>query len=107
MGDNDTNTCKTCTFDFLSKKHNIKKVDVFFLDVEGYELEVLKGINFDEVDISYFVIEINDLQNMKKEIDNFLFKKSYINIANISNFNNINCPTWPGTHQDFLYKKVK
>jgi FkbM family methyltransferase len=31
-------------FDDLCKKHNISNIDLFVLDVEGYELEVLKGI---------------------------------------------------------------
>ena len=32
--------------------------------------------------------------------------KGYIQVANISNFTKENTPSWPGTHQDYLYKKI-
>jgi FkbM family methyltransferase len=106
MGEDIDNKCPTITFSELSKKHNINKVDVFFLDVEGYEIEVLKGIDFEEVDIQFFVIEVNYNFFSLSEIDSFMLKKGYENIKNLSNFNPTNCPSWPKNHQDFLYKKI-
>jgi len=43
----------------IINKENIKYVDFFSLDVEGYELEVLKGINFDVVYFKYILIELH------------------------------------------------
>ncbi len=41
----------------LFKKHDIKEIDFFSLDVEGYELEVLHGIDFNAVQIHNIFIE--------------------------------------------------
>lgn len=95
------------TFDKLAKKHNIKKIDVFFLDVEGYEMEVVKGIDFESVDITYMVIEVNNNFYSLDDMNKFMGDKGYENILNISNFNSNNSPDWPGTHQDYLYKKIE
>lgn len=107
MGANSSDFCKTITFNDLVAKHNITQVDVFFLDVEGYEIDVLKGIDFSKVNIDLFVIEINYNSYKKEDLDKILFDNGYECIKNISNFNLNNCPSWPGTHQDFLYKKIK
>jgi FkbM family methyltransferase len=40
--------------------HEISKIDCLFVDVEGYEREVLAGIDFDAVEISRIVME-NDV----------------------------------------------
>jgi len=44
---------------------DITKIDFFSLDVEGNELEVLKGINFNDVDIKYICIEIWNKEKKK------------------------------------------
>jgi FkbM family methyltransferase len=94
------------TFETLSDKHNINHVDVFFLDVEGWELEILKGINFEKVNITYFVVEVNTNVYSLQEMDDFMKSKGYSNIRNLSNFNHTTTPFWNGKHQDYLYKKT-
>jgi FkbM family methyltransferase len=47
----------TVSLKVLLAKHRIQKVDLFSLDVEGYELEVLKGIDFSEVKFHYIFVE--------------------------------------------------
>lgn len=42
-------------------KENIKYVDFFSLDVEGYELEVLKGIDFENTYFKYILVELHPL----------------------------------------------
>jgi FkbM family methyltransferase len=91
------NIYKTITFNNLIKKHNINKVDIFVLDVEGYELEILKGINFDEVEITNFIIEwkLNELD----QLDNFMISKGYENLGMVEMLDpKINLA-------DFYYKK--
>ena len=46
-----------CTLDFLLKKHNRREVDFFSLDVEGYEHQVLDGIDFDYCKFNIILIE--------------------------------------------------
>jgi FkbM family methyltransferase len=65
------------TFSSLTKKHNIRNVDVFFLDTEGYELEVLKGINFEECYIKYFVVEVNSEYYSVEELKIFMFERHF------------------------------
>jgi len=45
------------TLDRLLKKHNITEVHFFSLDVEGYETQVLNGINFSETLFHILVVE--------------------------------------------------
>ncbi len=62
------------------------QVDFFSLDVEGYELEVLKGIDFSRHRPRYFLIEARDKQGM----DRFMAMHGYRYVAQWS-------------EQDFLY----
>lgn len=65
---------KCTTLDFLLKKNKITEVTFFSLDVEGYEIEVLKGIDFDAVFFHILVIENHD---QKGEKDNFDFLNEF------------------------------
>jgi len=51
-----------------------KTIDFLSLDVEGYELEVLKGINLDKYSPNFMLIEIYDKD--KENIFNFLKEKN-------------------------------
>lgn len=62
----------------LLKKHNLTEVHFLSLDVEGYEKEVLDGINFDEVFIHLIVVECHLKNGVKDNFDyltNFGFEK--------------------------------
>ena len=77
-------------------------IDFLSLDVEGYELEVLKGIYFTKQKIIHILIEvyINDQEN----IFHFMEKNNYTLIGCISNFTKETHPGWDGTHNDYLFK---
>ena len=62
-------------------------MDILFLDTEGSELEVLKGINFKKYNFRFMCIEIRN----QNEIENFLKRYNYELIKKIS-------------HHDFLFK---
>ena len=49
-------------------------IDFMSLDVEGAEFEVLKGINFNQYNFKYILIEVRDLKRMQE----FLFPKGYV-----------------------------
>lgn len=91
------------TLDIILKHHNITKIDFLSLDVEGYETEVLEGINFYTTDITYILIEINYNNYSLADMDKYLGQFGYKNIANLSNFKD--SEGWDGSHEDFLYKK--
>jgi FkbM family methyltransferase len=61
-----------------------KKIDFLSLDVEGAELNVLQGVNFNEYEFKYMLIECRDINKLSK----FLIKYKYnlIDQFNESNF---------------------
>lgn len=86
----------------LCKKHNIKNIDLCSIDVEGHEYSVLDGIDFELLNIKYFVIEV--YKNQEEKIFNLFQSKNY-DIECISNFNKNQNPRWDGSHQDYFFSK--
>jgi FkbM family methyltransferase len=68
-----------CLKDLISQ-HNINTIDYLTIDTEGSELEVLKGIDFDKVDIHVIDVENNYGDN---RIQLFLEKKGYLMLTKI------------------------
>jgi len=54
-------------------------IDFFSLDVEGFEDQVIKGINFNKYNFKYFLIETKN-----EKVINFLFNKNYVLIKKLS-----------------------
>lgn len=81
-------------------------IDFLSLDVEGYEMQVLDGIDFSKVHIKYILIEVNSDFYTLEDMDSYLLERGFKNILNISNFTPYNTVGWPGNHQDYLYKSV-
>jgi len=106
MGDKDE-VCQVSTLTELCKKHNIYYVDFFSLDVEGYELDVLDGVDFNLINIKYCLIEWNKNKYTIENLINYMENKNFELVCNLSNFTKENCPSWPGTHQDYLFKNKK
>jgi len=65
----------TCTLTSLLDKVNIEKIDFFSLDVEGYELEVLKGINLEKYRPTYILVELNFPDEVEKYLSDHYYKK--------------------------------
>lgn len=80
---------------------NIGKVDFFSLDTEGYEMQILSGLDFETWSPTYFLIEWNEGED---ELFPFMESKGYNCVENISDFNLIDDPFWPSSHQDWLFK---
>jgi FkbM family methyltransferase len=64
-------------------------IDLLSLDVEGGELEVLKGINFEDTNFKYIVIETRSINEVRR----FLNLKNYEEIAKLS-------------HHDYMFRWV-
>lgn len=58
-------------------ERNISKIDFVSLDVEGSELEVLKGIDFNKVTIDFFDIENNRSEVQQRTIRKFMMDHGY------------------------------
>jgi FkbM family methyltransferase len=80
----------TETLNNILKEFNINKINFFSLDVEGYEDEVLRGLNLNSFDIDYILIETNNLDKINSTLKNF----NYILQENLS-------------FHDYLFKKNK
>lgn len=77
----------TMTLSHILEKHGIKKIDFLSLDVEGYELEALRGLDLTKYSPKYILVEAR----YKDEIDIFMKKSGYAEIAKLS-------------HHDYLYE---
>ena len=64
----------------ILRERGITTVDLVSLDVEGFELEILKSINFDRVDVRNFVIEENTSE-ARASITAFMAEKGYRRIV--------------------------
>lgn len=67
----------TSTLNKILKKNEIYKINLFSLDTEGYEEEVLGGLNLNIFDIDYILIETNyfDKINFMLKNCNYRFEK--------------------------------
>ena len=58
-------------------------IDFFSLDVEGMEMKVLGGIDFDNFNFKYLLVECTD-KNKFNKVSDFLIKKNYTHIDNLT-----------------------
>jgi FkbM family methyltransferase len=73
------------TLDSLLKKHNMRTIDFFSLDVEGYEHEVLSGIDFNYVKFGLILIEWHDYSwNNKTNDFSYLKEHGYSYLTMLS-----------------------
>ena len=71
------------TLSHLLKQYNFSKIDLLSIDVEGAELAVLKGIDFDKTSISVIVAECN-YEDEKLAVREYLEAKNYKYVKFIS-----------------------
>ncbi len=90
------------TLTAIIDKYGVKNIDLFSLDVEGFELDVLQGIDFDRYQPKFMLIEVR--YGDRKGIDSFL-RPLYEPIAVLSNSINESLPE--RSYQDILYKKAR
>jgi len=99
-----TTEVRALTLEQVLDNHSIEHIDVLSLDVEGYELQVLEGIDFEKVTISFILIEINERDYSLDEVDYLLESVGFKRIACLSNFSHETNKGWDGMHQDYLYQ---
>jgi len=70
------------TLNTIFKKHQVKKIDFISLDIEGYEVEALMGLDFNVYRPIVFLIE-SDSDSHRKKIESILFQYGYHFIASL------------------------
>ena len=63
----------------ILKRYSIKKINFFSLDVEGYEQEVLKGLDLKNIIIDYILIETSYYKKISLMLKkyNYIFKEKF------------------------------
>ena len=81
--------CKIEMLENIFEKFNINIIDLAIIDVEGSELELLKGINFEKIKINYFCIETYNFEKLNQ----FMINKNYEFIKKLH-------------REDYVFKRV-
>ena len=82
-------------------EHNYNNIDFLSLDTEGYEFNILKGLNLNKYRPNYILVEIYNFDY--DNIYNYLIHHKYKLHSNFTNYNNIDNPNWDGSHNDYLF----
>jgi len=80
---------------------NIRKIDLLSINTEGYEYEVLEGIDFQIYKPKYLLITI--FKESKNKVFDFLDKKGFFYVENVTNYNIFDNPQWDKLHNTFLF----
>jgi FkbM family methyltransferase len=72
-----TITVKTININDLLEQNNIYEIDYVSLDIEGYELEVLKTWDFQKFRVKYLTIEHGNVIHYQNLIREFLLSKGF------------------------------
>jgi FkbM family methyltransferase len=68
----------------LLDKHQITKIDFFSLDVEGYEMSVLNGLDFSIYRPKYILVETANRVEYQREMKKYMESKNYSFIKQLS-----------------------
>jgi len=79
-------------------------IDFLSIDTEGYEYEVLCGLNLRKYRPTYILIEVYITQY--DLIIKFLEENNYKLVCNLTNYNTVNNCLWDGTHNDYLFVDI-
>jgi len=102
LNKNSSSSVQAITLEKILDKNEVSNIDLLSLDTEGYELNILKGLNLNKYRPNYMIIEVYnyDYQN----IVDFLNSHNYSLLGNFTNYNKIDNPLWDGSHNDFIFK---
>ena len=84
----------------FSENINLGKIDLGIIDTQGFELEVLKGLEEEIYNFKYLVVEFNVFEGyigqvVFSDLDNYLSNKSFTRIKTVrkinqKNYNDVN-----------------
>jgi FkbM family methyltransferase len=96
-----TKVSATTLNNVFKKYFSEKEVNLISLDVENYELQVLRGLDLLKYRPDYILIEIYTASF--DSVMKFFQKNNYFYLENITKYNLKEYPNWDGTHNDFLF----
>ena len=91
------------TLQSLLDERRRSHIDFLSLDAEGYELQILRGVDFTRTTFSYMLIELYP-QNRDGTVEH-LRESGYELLANYSGYNPQDNPQWDGTRNDYLFAR--
>jgi len=65
------------TLEYIFDTNNVKQIDFLSLDLEGYEVAALLGLNFNKIKPKYILIETANRPDYQKYTLDFLYTKGY------------------------------
>jgi FkbM family methyltransferase len=75
-----TFTVPARTLTAVLDEHRLRCVDLLSLDVEGYEIEVLKGLDLERLSLRYILVE----ESGRGEVDSYLTARGYRKVAEVA-----------------------
>jgi FkbM family methyltransferase len=81
-----------------------KVVDLMSIDVENYELNVLRSLDYTRFRPRFILVEIYKASFY--DVVLHLVANNYALVSNITDFNLSNNPHWDGTHNDYLFQDM-
>jgi FkbM family methyltransferase len=91
------------TLQSILDERGVEQVDFLSLDAEGYELEILRGVDFARTRFGHMLIEL--YPGNHEETVAHLAAAGYELLANYSGYNPRDTPQWDGTHNDYLFAR--
>ena len=79
-------------------------VDLMSIDVENYELNVLRSLDYARFRPRFILVEIYTASFY--DVVNLMLANNFLLVSNITNFNKTDNPHWDGTHNDFLFRDL-
>ncbi|MCW3032500.1 MAG: methyltransferase FkbM [Solirubrobacterales bacterium] len=92
------------TLQSILDERGVSHVDFLSLDAEGYELQILQGVDFTQTTFSFMLIELYP-ENQAPAVA-YLGEAGYQLVANYSGYNRSDNPQWDGTHNDYLFARA-
>jgi FkbM family methyltransferase len=79
------------------------QIDLFSLDVEGYELEVLKGFDIAKYRPTFVIIEVYN--EIRDNIFDFMMGNGYVVLSNLTGYDHATAPKWKESYNDYLFMR--
>jgi FkbM family methyltransferase len=105
---NNLSSVKAMTLNKILNVYNVTSIDFLSLDTEGYELNILNGLDLKNYRPKYILIELypDEYDKVFKYLNsnNYnIYKCKYTNSNSFTNYNKTTNPSWDGTHNDYLF----
>jgi len=101
---NQTHTVRARTMESCLDAANVTHIDFMSLDTEGYELDVLRGMNLEKYRPAYVLIKVytNDYEAIQAYLQSFNYKC----VQSFTNYSREQTSQSDGTRNDYLFRRI-